>query len=59
MAIQSNLHKGHEENTASDVVKRIEKLRWLGMEEAAELEIAVLCQLHTTTNVAIGPIDTD
>ena len=49
-----------EERTSSELVKRIRKLRWMGMEREAEALQATLCRREQSTDsVLAAPPDTD
>ena len=48
-----------EERTSHDLMMRILKLRWMGMEsEANRMELA-LCSADTPCTLLAGPFDTD
>jgi hypothetical protein len=48
-----------EQRTTGELVKRIRKLRWMGMEiEAKRLQVT-LCRLQQTDSVLAAPPDTD
>ena len=49
-----------EQRTSSELVKRIRKLRWMGMEREAEAWQATLCRRERSTDsVLAAPPDTD
>jgi hypothetical protein len=48
-----------EQGTSSELVKRIRKLRWMGMEREAEALQATLCGAQSTDSVLAAPHDTD
>jgi hypothetical protein len=49
-----------EQRTSSELVKRIRKLRWMGMEREAEALQAMLCRRERNTDsVLAAPRDTD
>jgi hypothetical protein len=48
-----------EQRTASELVKRIRKLRWMGMEEEAQQLQIALCRLQHADTVLAAPPDTD
>ena len=49
-----------EQRTSSELVKRIRKLRWMGMEREAEALQATLCRRERSTDsVLAAPADTD
>ena len=49
-----------EQRTSSELVKRIRKLRWMGMEREAEPLQATLCRRsRSTDSVLAAPHDTD
>jgi hypothetical protein len=52
-------HVLREQRTASELVKRIRKLRWMGMEEEAQQLQIALCQLRQADSVLAAPPDTD
>jgi hypothetical protein len=49
----------HEQRAACDLVKRIRKLRWMGMEEEAERLQAELRRSKQSDSVLAAPVDTD
>ena len=48
-----------EQQAASDLVKRIRKLRWMGMEDEAERLQIELCRIQQADSVLAAPVDTD
>jgi hypothetical protein len=49
-----------EQRASSELVKRIRKLRWMGMEREAEALQATLCRrARSTDSVLAAPHDTD
>jgi hypothetical protein len=48
-----------EQRAACDLVKRIRKLRWMGMEEEAERLQVELRRIRQTDSVLAAPLDTD
>lgn len=48
-----------EERTANDLVKRIRKLRWMGMDEEAWQMQIVLRRIEPGDALLAGPCDTD
>ena len=48
-----------EEQVSSDLVNRIRKLRWMGMEEEAQRLQAALRRIEDTDCVLAAPRDTD
>ena|ERR1700730_12159077 len=59
---QNRLDVLEEQKTSNELVKRIRKLRWIGMEreaEGAEMQLALLRPVSLADSVFAGPHDTD
>jgi hypothetical protein len=48
-----------EQRTATELAKRIRKLRWMGMEEEARRLQAELSRIENSDSVLAAPHDTD
>lgn len=53
---QERLEVSAEQQTWSEVVKRIRKLRWIGMEREAEALQATLCRMRRPDSVLGEPV---
>jgi hypothetical protein len=59
---EKRLDVAPEQRRTADLVKRIRKLRWIGMEreaKGAETQLALLRPLSLVDSVFAGPHDTD
>ena len=59
LATQERPDVSVEERTARDLVKRIRKLRWMGMDEEARQMQLVLRRIEPEDALLAGPYDTD
>jgi hypothetical protein len=47
------------DQTSADLIKRIRKLRWIGLEQEAQRAQTALCRITPTGSVLTLPCDTD
>ena len=57
--IQEHPDVSAEERAASELIKRIRKLRWMGMDEEAQQMQVVLRRAEPGDTLLAGPWDTD
>lgn len=58
-SVQERPHAAAEERARHELVMRILKLRWMGMENEAEQVEAALRKVEPSCTLMAGPFDTD